>query len=82
MTTQKWYKYSDKTTDQTDGSNTGRHNFIDRSIRFGLLEFEIKGNDEFEQEMISWKERVNRDREFTRFEQVKLRSSFRSIFLV
>ena len=28
MTTQKWYKYSDKTTDQTDGSNTGRHNFI------------------------------------------------------
>ena len=60
----KWYKYSNK-TDQIDGSNWETQFYQNGSIRFGLLELESHGNAEFEQEMISLKERVDQDREFT-----------------
>ena len=35
------------------------------NIRFGLFQFESDKNVEFEQEMMSLEERIDRDREFT-----------------
>ena len=82
MTTQEWHKYSNK-TDQIDGSNWEIQFYQNDSIRFGRLEFEGHGNAEFEQEMVSLEERVDRDREFAHvLSKQKLRSFFCTICLV
>ena len=43
----------------------GRQFYQNGSIRFSVLEVESHKNAEFEQEIISLEERVDRDREFT-----------------
>ena len=54
----KWYKHSYK-TDHNWESGINRHN---ASVRFGVLEFYIHKNAEFEQEMTSLEESIDRDR--------------------
>ena len=48
MKTSKQHKYSNK-TDQINGGNWETQFYQNRSIRFGILEFEIHRNAEFEQ---------------------------------
>ena len=64
MTTQKRYKYTNK-TDQIDGRDWEIQFYQNGSIRLSLLEFEIHGNGKFEQKMISLEEILDQDREFT-----------------
>ena len=76
------YKYSNK-TNQIDESNWETQFYQNGSIRFGILEFEIHGNAEFEQEMISLEERVDQNTEFTLvLNKQRMRSFFRTICLV
>ena len=76
------YKYSNK-TNQIDESNWETQFYQNGSIRFGILEFDIHGNAEFEQEMISLEERVDQNTEFTLvLNKQRMRSFFRTICLV
>ena len=64
MATQKCYKYSNN-NDQIDRSKWETQFYQNGNIRFGLFQFESHKNAEFEQEMMSLEERIDRDKEFT-----------------
>ena len=58
----------------------GDTNLSELEHQIGLLEYEIDGNAEFVQEIISLEERIDQDREFTHvLNNEKLRSFFRTI---